>query len=111
MLINMTSTSFGRTIGSRHVFADHRSDSYRVNQVQTRTKLVLASTVVKRNIFNARRARHAAFLQDAPSELWQRRSLSAQLNAASGLLGRDEPPLGNKLTPATARYGALLPGL
>ncbi|MCV7063948.1 hypothetical protein H7I76_34145 [Mycolicibacterium vaccae] len=48
-------------------------------------------TVVKRNIFNVTTRAHAAFLQDAPSELWQRRSLSGAAECGEWLLGRDEP--------------------
>ncbi|MDA3656880.1 hypothetical protein [Mycobacterium xenopi] len=40
MLIDMTSSGFDERNDSIHVFADHRSDSYAHNQVQTRAELI-----------------------------------------------------------------------
>ncbi|MGA9493507.1 MAG: hypothetical protein WBV80_25120, partial [Mycobacterium sp.] len=69
MLIDMTSTGFGRSNSSIRVFADHRSQTYRRNQVQTSEELSSAGAWVGHHGDTPAGVRCAANTHDFPREL------------------------------------------
>src|SRR5277367_811025 len=69
VLIDTDLHRVGRSNNSIQVFADHRSDSYRRNQVQTWRELPLTAVAVASTATAARRARYAANTHEVPREL------------------------------------------
>jgi hypothetical protein len=92
------------------VFADHRSESYRHNQVQTYRELAQGGAVVISDATKASRARCGTNTSDAPSELCYASSLLYRAIAASGFVERTHRMLGNWPSAAACRKATLLSG-
>jgi hypothetical protein len=103
----MTSTGLV-TKDSLHVFADHRSESYGHNQVQTRAELLPTATTVIDNATEQHGERCRTHTPDAPSELCSPAPFLRRPTAAAGSVGYTRAAPGNRRVGRRRRKAALL---